>query len=73
MPNDFGWPPITPRPAPPTTLWPSRTRPELLVDAWGVMLADPDGNLIGFDTSWGGGGAPLNRMLYASRSETRSL
>ena len=61
-----------PPPGPPTDLGPFIQRPECLVDAWGVFLADPQGNLIGFDTNWGRGG-PLARLLDAARDETRNL
>ena len=71
MPLDqFGWATSPPPPDPPTTLWPGRTRNELLVDTWGVMLADPQGNLIGLPNT---AGPPLARMLYAQRRETRNL
>lgn len=77
MPDGFqsypGWPFIPAQAGPPTTLWPTRSRPEMLVDNQGVFLADPDGNLIGFDTSWGGGSGPLAATVYASRAQTRSL
>jgi hypothetical protein len=59
-------------PQPPTLLGPVPQRPVCLVDAWGVFLADPAGNLIGVDTNWGRGG-PLARVLDAGRSETRNL
>lgn len=67
-----GWPFIPPSPGPPTTLWPTRSRPELLLDNQGVFLADPAGNLLGFDTNWGRGG-PLSRIVYAQRNSTRDL
>jgi len=61
-----------PPPAPPELLGPFPQRPITIVDAWGVYLADADGNLIGFDTNFGRGG-PLARVLDAGRSETRNL
>ena len=66
---------LTTSPFPPqTTLWPGRTRPELIVDTTRAFLYDPSTNtLVGFDQSWGPG-APLQRMLYAGRTEgTRDL
>jgi hypothetical protein len=67
------WAVITPPPRPPATLWPGRTRPEVVVDTWRVMLADPEGNLIGFDAQWGRG-AQIARIAYAQRTEgTRIL
>lgn len=70
MPDDgFNWGlVVAPPTAPPTTLWPTRNRPEIIVDCWAVMLADPQGNLIGIDTS-----APLGAFVYAERAQTRSL
>ena len=59
-------------PAPPTDLGPFPQKPLVLVDCWGIYLADPQDNLIGFDTNWGRGG-PLARVLDAGRSETRNL
>jgi hypothetical protein len=65
---------ILPPPAPPTLIWPARTRPELLVDQDGVFVVDPTTlSFVGFDQTWGPG-APLQRMLYAVRVEgTRPL
>jgi len=57
---------------PPVDLGPFPQRPITIVDAWGIYLADADGNLIGFDTNFGRGG-PLARVLDAGRSETRNL
>lgn len=66
MPDGVNFQP--PPPSPPTTLWPDRgNRAELIVDTWRVMLADPDGNLIGLPAG------PIARVLYAGRSETRDL
>lgn len=65
-------PPSLPPPAPAQVLWPSRSRPEFVVDCWRVMLADPEGNIIGFDTDWGRGG-PLARVAYAERNGTRDF
>lgn len=65
-----GWPPNVQFPDPPTTLWPGRSRPELITDQYRTMLADPDGNIIGFDTNWGRN-APLARIVYAGRNSTR--
>jgi len=56
----------------PKYIAPKPLRPELIADDQRVMLADPDGNIIGFDTNWGRGG-PLARVLYAQRSATRDL
>ena len=68
---DFGV--VVPPPAdPPVTLWPTRNRVECVVDTWGVFLADPANNMIGFDTNWGNGG-PLPEMLMAERVGTRAL
>ena len=72
MPNDFGWAVTPPPPSPPTTLWPGRTRPEFLVDQQGIMLADPQNSIVGFDQTWGPG-SPLTRIQYAVRSGTRDL
>ena len=71
---DTWWNPVTnlPPPAAPQDLGPAPQRPTCLTDAWGIYLADPDNNLIGFDTNWGRGG-PLARVLDATRSETRNL
>lgn len=69
---DFGFPATPRQPQPATTLWPARSRPEILVDQYRVMLADPDGNLIGFDTNWGRGN-PLSRVVYAQRNSTRDF
>ena len=74
------WTPLTwsgaalapPPPAPPQLLGPFPQRPITIVDAWGVYLADPQGNLIGIDTNWGRGG-PLARVLDAGPAETRNL
>jgi len=55
-----------------TLLWPSRSRPELVVDQQGVFLVDPTNQFIGFDTNWGRDG-PLSRILYAQRSSTRDF
>ena len=69
-PDGFDWGLVVPPPiTPPTTLWPTRSRPEIIVDCWGVMLADAQGNLIGFDTDWGGG-RPAAKMIQASRTST---
>jgi len=35
-------------------LWPVTERPQVMVDAWRVMLADPDGNLIGLPDPYEG-------------------
>lgn len=69
---DFGFPVSPTPPDPPNQLWPSRSRPELVVDQYRVMLADPDGNLIGFDTNWGRGN-PLSRIVYAGRNSARDF
>jgi hypothetical protein len=56
------------------TQWPGRTRPELVVDTDRMFLFDPaTSTLLGYDTTWGPGG-PLQRMVYAARTEgTRDL
>jgi len=61
-------------PAPPTTLWPGRTRVEILVDPSGAALYDTTAlTFVGFDSSWGPG-APLQRIAYGQRVEgTRPL
>jgi len=62
------WPPR--RPDRPVTLWPwpgSRNRPEVVVDLNRVMLADPDGNLVGYDWYRGETG-PMGRRVYADRT-----
>lgn len=69
---DFGFPAIPTPPAPATQLWPSRARPEIIVDQYRVMLADPDGNLIGQGTEWGRGN-PLSRVVYAQRNSARDF
>ena len=69
---DFGFPVTPKRPDPPVTLWPTRSRPELITDQYRVMLADPDGNLIGFGTEWGRGN-PLSRVVYAGRNSARDF
>ena len=61
-----------PPPGPPTDLGHFPQRPLCLVDAWGIYLADPENNLIGFDSNWGRGG-PLARLLDAQPDETRNL
>ena len=60
---------IGPPAKPPVQMWPSRTRPEFIVDCWGVMLADPAGNIIGFNSNWGGGRPPA-KMITATRTST---
>jgi hypothetical protein len=57
---------------PPTLIWPSRARPEVIVDEQGIFLVDPAYAMIGFDTNWGRDG-PLSRIMYAGRSTTRDL
>lgn len=69
---DFGAPVIPTQPLPPTTLWPRSTRPEIIVDQYRVMLADPDGNLVGGGTEWGRGN-PLSRIVYAQRNSARDF
>lgn len=69
---DFGFPVPPDVPDPPTLLWPRGQRPAIIVDAWRVMLADPDGNLVGFGTDWGRNG-PLARIVYAGRNSARDL
>jgi len=63
-----GW-----HPKPPSYVAPSPNRPELLVDAHRVMLADPDGFLIGLngDEFWQGG--PPGNLVYASRETSRAF
>lgn len=70
MPDGF-FPPRRP-PDAPVYLAPRPARPELLVDQEGVFLADPENNLIGFDTDWGRGGV-LAKLLYAGRAATRDF
>lgn len=69
-----GWSGATqlPPPLPPTTLYPPEWRPIALSDAWGVLLADPDGNLVGTPGGLGRGG-PVANLLDATRSSTRNL
>jgi len=70
--NNWSGAVTTPPPLPPVLIGPVPQRPIVVVDAWGIYLADPDGNLIGFDTNWGRGGK-LARVLDAGRAETRNL
>ena len=61
-----------PPPAPPQDLGPFPQRPECLFDCFGTYLADPAGNLIGFDTNWGRGG-PLARFVTLAGFEDLDL
>lgn len=61
-----------PPPLPPVSLGPDSWRPTGIVDAWGVFLADPAGDLIGMDGDLGRGG-PLANLQSAIRSDTRNL
>lgn len=49
-------------PDPPLTLWPTQVRPELIVDQYRVVLADPQGNLVGLP-----GPMPFARTLSTLR------
>lgn len=69
---DFGFPATPTPPLPAQRLWPGRSRPQIITDQYRVMLADPQGNLIGIGTEWGRGG-PLARTVYAGRNSTRDL
>lgn len=69
-----GWSGINmlPPPAPPTILGPTEWRPIAIVDAWGVALADPEGNLVGMPGGQGRGG-PLANLMQTTRAGTRNL
>ena len=68
-PDGFNCGLVTPPPtSPPVQLWPAQSRTELIVDTWRVMLADPEGNLIGLP-----GPTPLQAVVYAGRAQTRAL
>ena len=72
MPLDqFGWATIPPPPQPPVTLWPGQTMPQLIVDTWGVCLADPSGNLIGLPVTAGPPAVVQGALL--TRAMTRAL
>lgn len=73
MLDSFGFPPTPTPPDPPQTLWPTRSRPELIVDQYRVMLADPDGNIVGAGAADWGRGNPLSRIVYAQRNSARDL
>lgn len=55
-------------PDPPQTLWPKATRPEIIVDQYRVLLADPDGNLIGMPSP-----IPIRRTLATTRNGIREF
>jgi len=59
------------QPEVPKRLTPDPLLPTLLVDAWGVFIADAQDNFIGFDENWGRGG-PLAQTLNAQRALTQS-
>ena len=72
MPDGFNfWPVIQPPPGPATVIWPGRARAEVLVDCWGVCLADPQNSIIGLP---GPLPSAVARIAYAERTEgTRNL
>lgn len=49
-------------PDPPLVLWPAQSRPEIIVDQYRTMLADPQGNLVGLP-----GPMPFMRALSTLR------
>ena len=61
-----------PPPLPPTVIGENNWRPTAIVDAWGVALADPSGELVGMDGDLGRGG-PVANILNTTRAETRNL
>lgn len=65
---DFGFATTPLPPLPPKYIAPTAKRPELLVDQYRVMLADPENNLIGLDPS-----PPLAATVYAERAQTRNI
>lgn len=65
---DFGFPVAPNLPDPPTMVSPPGSWPETIVDQYRVMLADPDGNIVGRPAP-----APLMRILSTSRDLTRSF
>ena len=69
-----GWSGVNslPPPLPPTVIGANDWRPTAIVDAWGVALADPSGEIVGMDGSLGRGG-PVANLQYATRADTRNL
>ena len=61
-----------PPPLPPIVIGTNDWRPTAIVDAWGVCLADPSGELVGMDGDLGRGG-PVANLQYATRADTRNL
>ena len=57
---------------PPSVIGANDWRPTSIVDAWGVCLADPEGNLVGMDGGLGRGG-PLANVMNTTRAGTRNL
>jgi len=53
--------------APPYYQAPTADRPDLLVDQYRTLIADPDGNWIGQPGDLGGAGK-LGRLVYAERT-----
>lgn len=61
---------IVPPADPPVPLWPKDDRrPSWLCDAWRVLLADADGNVLGLPAAE----PVVARRAWASRSGTRDL
>lgn len=63
---------VLPPPLPPQSLGPEPWQPIGIVDAWGVCLADAQGNIVGTPGDLGRGG-PLANLQTAIRSGTRNL